>query len=242
MKTQSQPNIQSHLQINQKNNIQEQTSAVIEQQPLTNKQQSILKFITSYIESYNIAPSFSEIQRYFNLKSVNSVQKYLKILKAKGYVEWPENNSKRALKLIQNTSNQLSESNSSIELPFLGYVAAGIPLEKLSYHETISVPKELVKKNANNCYALQVEGESMIDEGILPNDVLIVHNTQSAEQGALVIATIEEIESTVKRIYRHPDKIQHIELRPSNTRLESMWFDEHEVQIKGEVVALFRKY
>lgn len=129
------------------------------------------------------------------------------------------------------------------ELPFLGRVAAGNPIERVIDNETMAIPPYLVK-NPDLTYVLQVEGLSMIEEGINPLDLILVQEQSSAKNGDIVVASVEN-EATIKRIYFHPAekniKEALIELRPSNKNMKSMFFENEMVQIRGIVIGLIRK-
>lgn len=132
-----------------------------------------------------------------------------------------------------------------LPIPFLGKVAAGSPLERIYENEYIHIPAHLIRNPANH-FALKVEGDSMIDEGIFDGDTLVVQSQKAAKDGDLVVASINQ-EATVKRYYvkTNPKQLElgkQIELRPANPRLSSMWYSPAEVEIKGLVKALFREY
>ena len=130
-------------------------------------------------------------------------------------------------------------------IPLLGRVAAGLPIERVSENEFIEIPKNLVK-NTRDLFALVVEGDSMIDEGIMSGDTLIIQTQKIARDGDLIVASIEQ-EATVKRFFhkvnsKAPDLGKQIELRPANSKLTSMWYQPSQVEIKGLVKALIRSY
>lgn len=238
---------------------------------LTAKERSVLQFIEAELLAKGISPSYQEICDHFGFASFNSVQNYLKQLSQKGYVSIQQN-QKRAIQLLHSAEdfhknlverlqvpaepsrghflNQSSPKNSAFEdhsrvlpIPFLGRVAAGQPIERISENEFIEIPKNLVK-STRDLFALKVEGDSMINEGIFDGDTLIVQSQKVARDGNLVVASIDQ-EATVKRFFqktnpRDPEK--NIELRPSNSRLSSMWYHPAQVEIKGLVKALLRSY
>ena len=224
--------------------------------PLSTKERSVLEFIENELVSKGLSPSYQEICDHFGFASFNSVQNYLKQLAAKGYVELPQN-QKRAIHILHsakdfsknleerlNLDSDRSESNTTA-IPFMGRVAAGQPIERMADNEFINVPSEYVK-SPGNYFALKVEGDSMIDEGILDGDYLVVLSQKAAKDGDLVVASIED-ESTVKRFFhkKNPNaetNEKQIELRPANTKLKSMWYHPQKVDVKGLVKALFRKY
>lgn len=222
--------------------------------PLTAKEKSVLEFIESELLEKGISPSYQEICDHFGFASYNSVQNYLKQLSQKGYVENPQN-QKRAIRLLYSAKDfhrNLEERLNSTEptpsvtsIPFLGRVAAGSPIERLSDNEFMDVPANLIK-TPGQYFALKVEGDSMIEEGIFDGDYLIILSQKTAKDGDLVVATVDQ-ESTVKRFFYKKNNQsesgeKQIELRPSNAKLKSMWYPAQLVDIKGQVKALFRKY
>lgn len=238
---------------------------------LTVKEKSVLQFIEAELLAKGISPSYQEICDHFGFASFNSVQNYLKQLSQKGYVSIQQN-QKRAIQLLHSAEdfhknlverlqvsaepsrgrflNQSSLKNSAFEdhsgvlpIPFLGRVAAGQPIERVSENEFIEIPKNLVK-STRDLFALKVEGDSMIDEGIFDGDTLIVQSQKVARDGNLIVASIDQ-EATVKRFFQKlnsQDPEKTIELRPSNSRLSSMWYHPAQVEIKGLVKALLRSY
>lgn len=222
--------------------------------PLTQKERSVLEFIEKELKETGISPSYQEICDHFGFASFNSVQNYLKQLTQKGYVETSQN-QKRAINVLhsaqdfqKNLEQRLGPSENhqqTTAIPFLGRVAAGAPIERFEDNEFIHVPSEFVKLHGQY-FALKVEGDSMIDEGIFDGDYLVILSQKNAKDGDLVVASIEQ-ESTVKRFFhkKNPTSTSHekqIELRPANPRLKSMWYHPQNVEIKGLVKALFRKY
>lgn len=238
---------------------------------LTSKEKAVLQFIEAELLSKGISPSYQEICTHFGFASFNSVQNYLKQLSQKGYVSIQQN-QKRAIQLLHSAGdfqnnlierlqvtaepssssfkNQSSPKISDLDqrskvlpIPFLGRVAAGAPIERITENEFIDIPAELVK-NARDLFALRVEGDSMIEEGIFDGDTLVVQSHKSARDGDLVVASIEQ-EATVKRFYKNTSAAHAdhpIELRPANKRLTSMWYHPSQVEIKGLVKALLRNY
>ncbi|MES2802694.1 MAG: transcriptional repressor LexA [Bdellovibrionota bacterium] len=239
--------------------------------PLTAKEKSVLQFIEQELISKGVSPSYQEICDHFGFASFNSVQNYLKQLSTKGYLLIPQN-QKRAIQILHsandfqkdlaNRLNLVKEPSKSsfagqssqsphgqdskvLPIPFLGRVAAGSPIERLHENEFIDVPVHFMK-SPGDYFALKVEGDSMIDEGIFDGDLLVVLSQKNAKDGDLVVASVEA-ESTVKRFYmkKNPEistSTKAVELRPANPRLTSMWYAPQQVDIKGLVKALLRKY
>lgn len=229
--------------------------------PLTAKEKSVLSFIEAQLRQNGISPSYQEICDNFGFASFNSVQNYLKQLTTKGYLHMPQN-QKRAIQLLHSAgdfqstlekrldkggSSRPSTHDNFLTIPFLGKVAAGAPLERHYQNETIKIPRELLKTNSvADHFALKVEGDSMIDEGIFDGDHLIVRSQSSASDGDLVVATVSDSdeyanahEATVKRFFR---KKEQIELRPANPRLNSLFYSPKQIEVRGLVKALFRSY
>ncbi len=228
--------------------------------PLTPKEKTVLHFIEEQIMSSGVSPSYQEIRENFGFSSFNSVQNYLKQLRDKGYISWNQN-QKRSLEVLHSSEKirndliltqsgprqapLLQASDEVLALPFLGKVAAGIPLERVESGETIPVLRSFVR-DASKTFVLKVEGDSMIDEGILDGDLILVQSQPSAKNGDLVVATVED-ESTVKRYYLRPYpygelKEMMVELRPSNPKMNSLWYSPDEVSVRGLVTGLIRNY
>jgi repressor LexA len=233
--------------------------------PLTAKEKMILEFIENQLVETGVVPSYQEIKDHFGFASFNSIQNYLKQLASKGYVSVAAN-QKRAIqvlqpssaaqnnlvglkeKLVQKKLKKISQETPRerllqasreevLSLPLLGQVAAGAPIEHFEYNEFIDVPPSLVR-NKTKTFALKVKGQSMIEDGILDGDFILVQKQSTAANGEIVVATVDN-ESTVKRIYA---KEQRFELRPANSSMQSMWYPIDQVQIQGVVVGLLRKF
>ena len=216
-------------------------------QSLTPKEKNVLVFIESYIEEQGFSPSFSEIQEHFSFGSVNSVQNYVRQLESKGYLYTPGGNQKRAIQVVHSANtlpNNLREikhrMTPNTQVPLLGKVAAGAPIEHFSYDEYIDIPVSLLKK-PDQTYALQVQGNSMIEDGIHDGDTILVQRQSFAIDGEIIVAVVDH-EATVKRIYRPKGDSTKVELRPANSDMESFWYDADKVDIRGVVVGLIRKY
>lgn len=216
-------------------------------QPLTPKEKSVLEFIENYMGDQGYAPSFVEIQKHFGFASLNSVQNYLRQLEAKNYIHKPSGNQKRALQLkhtAQSLPNHLKEISTrlapNITIPLLGYVAAGAPIEHVKHDEFIDIPVSMLKR-PEETYALLVQGDSMIEDGIHDGDTILVQRQHVAQDGDIVVAVVHN-EATVKRLFHPKKKGGPLELRPANSNMDSFWYDPKEVDIRGCVVGLIRKY
>jgi len=161
------------------------------------------------------------------------VHEHLTNLERKGYIRRTYNES-RAIEVLPPKG-----TSGATEIPLLGRVAAGLPIESLMHSETIAVPDEMLSKRGPN-YALRVQGESMIEDHILDGDYVVVHGRQSAENGEMVIALVGGSEATVKKFYREPGG--WIRLQPANATMAPMRYQERDVMIQGVVVGVIRKY
>ncbi len=203
---------------------------------LTDKQKDVLDFICSYTSDHGRPPTQREIKEHFNLKSYGSVQRYLKYLMDMGYLdlEW---NARRGIKV--KSEGALFSQSISYEIPLLGEVAAGCPLEVVEQSDRlITVPQNMIKLGKKH-FALKVRGDSMIEDGIFDGDTVICQEASSAETGCTVVALVNR-DATIKNYYK---KSEHIELHPANSRLKPIIVTpEDEFQIVGVLVGLIRSY
>jgi repressor LexA len=199
---------------------------------LTKRQRSILKFITAFIQTEGYAPTLEEIRDHLGLSAVSTVHEHLEKLIAKGYIirGW---NQSRSLALTP----EATVSHGTRLIPLMGRVAAGSPIEAVADPEDISVPETLMGKGET--FALRAVGESMVDEGILDGDTLIVERSEVAENGVLVIALVKGRDAAVKRFYKRGGRI---ELVSANAKHPPMTFGAEDVRIQGIVVGLLRRY
>ncbi len=200
-------------------------------QPLTKRQREILDYLNAFIERHGYAPSLEEIGHQFELSSLATVHKHLTNLQEKGFIKRAWNRS-RSVELIQTPS-----APRALELPLLGFVAAGAPIEAVAGHDTIAVPDALVGKRGS--YVLRVKGDSMIDEQIRDGDFVIIEDRRTAENGEMVIALVGGLDVTLKKFFRDGARIR---LQPANPTLQPMFFDASHVQVQGVVVGIMRKY
>lgn len=206
---------------------------------LTKKQMEVYRFISSYTDEHGIAPTQREIKEYFGLKSFGSVQRYLNYLMDADLLE-RDLNARRGIVLRQNDSSSVSSQETVCELPLLGLVAAGNPIEALENPDDhFPVPVQMIKSSHQH-FALRVQGDSMIEDGILEDDIVIIRQTAKAEVGQTVVALIDG-DATLKNYF--PSKNQ-IELRPANSRLKPIFVGEDitDFKIVGKMVGLIRSY
>lgn len=203
---------------------------------LTRRQRQVLDFIEAFIRQHRYSPSLEEIGRGLGLSSLATIHKHLKNLEQKGMIRRHWNHS-RSIQLVDSGMDGLIER--VVELPLLGRVAAGQPIEAVMDSETLDVPQHLVE-GARQTYVLQVVGDSMIDEHIQDGDYVIVEGREEAMPGDTVVALIEGENVTVKKFYPEPDGM--IRLQPANPDLAPIWVRADQVKIQGVVIGLMRKY
>ena len=199
---------------------------------LTRRQKEILDFLDKHISRKGYAPTIEEIGDHFGLSSLATVHKHLSNLQSKGLVKRDWNRS-RALELVP---TQVSVK--AVELPLLGRVAAGSPIEAITASETIFVPEDMVGRR--DTYVLQVKGDSMIDEQIRDGDFVIVENRKSARDGEMVIALVDGENATLKKLYREGGGM--VRLQPANARVKPIVLDQDRLAIQGVVIGVLRKY
>ena len=200
-------------------------------QPLTKRQREILDFLNEFIEQNGYAPSLEEVGRRFGLSSLATVHKHLTNLQEKGFIRRAWNRS-RSVELVPSRVG-----TRAIDLPLLGNVAAGAPIEAVVSAETVSVPEDLVGKA--DTYALRVRGDSMIDEQIRDGDLVIVEDRKTANDGEMVIALLGGQDVTLKKFYRENG---HVRLQPANETIQPLIVDATQIQIQGVVVGVMRRY
>ena len=199
--------------------------------PLTKRQREILDFLNEFIQQHGYAPSLEEIGRRFGLSSLATVHKHLTNLQEKGFIKRAWNRS-RSVELVQTRAG-----GRAVELPLLGFVAAGSPIEAIATAESIAVPEDMVGKR--DTYVLRVRGESMIDEQIRDGDFVIVEDRKTAENGEMVIALLGSSDVTLKKFYRENGQVR---LQPANPAMQPLIVAADQVQVQGVVVGVMRKY
>ncbi len=210
---------------------------------LTNRQQEIFEYIKEYIRENQYPPSIRDIAAHFSLASAGGVHKHLNNLKRKGFITF-ENNISRSIQILSNedfgtgNSSRSSQDTRLIELPLMGKVAAGQPIQHFLENETMEFPESMIRK-PDKSYVLRVQGNSMIEECICDGDYLIVEHRNYAENGNTIIAMINHKEATVKKFF-HEEK--RVRLQPANHTMEPIYVDPQELSIHGVVVGVLRHY
>jgi repressor LexA len=198
---------------------------------LTKRQKELLDYLDGYILKHGYAPTLEEIGRAFGLSSLATVHKHLTNLERKGVIRRKWNRS-RALDLVPQ-----QRRSAAVDLPLLGRVAAGAPIEPLEQADTIAVPEELAGRGET--FVLRVKGRSMEKEGILDGDYIVVQARPQAENGDTVVALVRG-EATVKRFYR--EKGGMVRLQPANDEMRPILARGADVEVRGVIVAVLRKY
>ena len=204
---------------------------------LTKKQKELYDFLDHYIKSNQISPSFEEMKRAVNLKSKSGIHRLITSLEQRGFIKRLKHKA-RAMeitkKLYQNNSNE-----TSYEIPLLGAIAAGNPIEAIENpDEYISVPSNFMSPN-NQYFGLKVKGLSMIDKGIFDGDVAVIKKTSSVLNGKIAAVLTNDNEITLKTINIDNNKIYLI---PANKNFEEKIFNINEVKIQGALTGIIRKY
>jgi repressor LexA len=200
--------------------------------PVSPRQRQVYDFISRFIEVNNQPPTIAEIGKQFKMSSSASVHSILSALEEEGLIKRIPHVS-RGIEIIK---QEVAENDS--ELPLLGLVAAGQPIEAVLSHQTVSVPRNMIGRG--RMFALRVRGDSMIEENIQDGDVIIVASQQTAENGQVVVALIDGNYATVKKFYREPEFIR---LEPANPQFKPIFIKTPErLQIQGIVRGLIRNY
>ena len=195
---------------------------------ITKKQKEILDYIQDFIEKNGYSPSYREIANYFKLSSVATVAEYVNTLRSKKYLENSDNCIHRSLQVNP------TYAENYYEISLMGYIVAGRPIEAIRTDETIDVPKDMCGKGV---FALKVKGDSMINDGILDGDYVIIEPCPRPKNGDIVVALIDQENATLKRYYKEKDFIR---LQPANAQYAPI--RTKNVMIQGKVKGVIRKF
>lgn len=200
--------------------------------PITARQRRVLDYIKHYFDGHQEAPTISEIGQEFGMSSSASVHHVVSILEREGLIRRIPNVS-RGIELVK---DDLAENN--YEIPLLGIVAAGAPIEAVLNYETVCIPRDMLRQG--RMFALRVRGDSMIDEQIREDDFIVLQSQQTADNGQTVVALIDGSDTTVKRFYGGRNQVR---LEAANPRYKPIVIRPPErVQIQGVVVGVIRNY
>jgi len=205
---------------------------------LTKRQKEVLDLLVTFLNKHGYSPSFEEIAKSMKLNSLATVHKHITTLEKKGYVRRGYNQSRsiEVLQLPKQVREQVA-SRQDIELPMMGRIAAGRPLEAVEDRETLSLGEFA---RGGNSFVLQVKGSSMRDDHILDGDYIVVEPTQVANTGEIVVALVGGTDATLKRFYREGGG--KIRLQPANSEMQPIIVPAVDVKIQGRVIGVLRKY
>jgi repressor LexA len=200
--------------------------------PITARQKRVLDYIKQYFDAHQEAPTIAEIGKEFGMSSSASAHHVVSILEREGLIRRIPNVS-RGIELVEEATNA-----EAYKIPLLGIASAGAPIEAVLNYETVSIPQDMMREG--RMFALRVRGDSMIEEQIRDNDLIILQSQQTAENGQTVVALIDGSDATVKRFYGNRNQVR---LEPANPSYQPIVIGPPErVQIQGVVVGVIRKY
>jgi repressor LexA len=211
---------------------------------LTRKQHELLTYINERLGETGVSPSFEEMKDALDLKSKSGVHRLISALEERGFIRRLPNRA-RALEVTKMPDVRTgaasppaaANSNDVIEIPLHGRIAAGTPIEALQGTDTLPVPAALLGPGEH--YALQVAGDSMVDEGILDGDFALIRKTDTARDGEIVVALVDKEEATLKTFRREGSMIR---LDPANRRYDPQRYRPEQVEVQGRLAGLLRRY
>jgi repressor LexA len=204
---------------------------------LTKRQKQVLDFIAGFVDENHYCPSYEEIARGLQLASLATVHKHISVLESKNYLKRGFNQS-RSLELTAKYLSELQRSKPpQLEIPMRGRIAAGAPVEAVEQRETINFADFA---GGPNTYALEVRGNSMIDDHICDGDIVLLEKAAEARDGDIVVALVAGSDATLKRLYREPGDM--IRLQPANSTLQPIVVPAADVAVQGRLLAVLRKY
>jgi repressor LexA len=207
---------------------------------LTRRQKEFLDFLIGFTDSKGYSPSYEEIASALDLASLATVHKHVSALEMKGYIRRGFNQSRSlevSPKYLQEYREMRVNTAAPAEVPLLGRIAAGSPVEAISGNERLSFQDFVTDPNT---FALQVRGESMIEDHICSDDFVLVEKTDGVKDGDIVVALVDGSDATLKRFYREPDGM--IRLQPANASMQPIRVNPASLQVQGRVLAVLRKF
>lgn len=206
---------------------------------LTKRQKEVLDFIADFIDEHGYSPSYEELAQGLDLASLATVHKHIQALESRNYLRRLFNQSRSlevAPKYVQERRKARTPPRSA-EIPLAGRIAAGRPMEAIEGQDILQFSDFTGK---GDTFALQVTGDSMIEDHIMTGDFVLVERTEQARDGEIVVALVDGSEATLKRLYQEPNG--RIRLQPANASMQPIVVDAASVQIQGRVLAVLRKY
>jgi repressor LexA len=206
---------------------------------LTPRQKEVLDFILKFSEHHGYSPSFEEIAGGVDLASLATVHKHVSALEQKGYLKRRFNESRSIEVAAEYKQAELGRVKGSApgEIPLLGRIAAGTPVEAVENPETLNFADFA---GSSDTFALEVCGDSMIDDHILSGDYVLVQKTDRVRDGEIVVALVDGMETTLKRLYREADG--RYRLQPANAGMQPILVRPEQLEVQGRVLAVLRKY
>lgn len=224
---------------------------------LTQQQLNLLVFLTRYMDEHCISPTFDEMKDALNLKSKSGIHRLISGLEERGFIKRHENRA-RAVEILRRPESAVSTQNdipphnmpasnagsthhgqdTTVSVPLYGKIAAGTPIAAIANEQnTVDIPMGFL--GSHECYALEIEGDSMINAGIMDGDIVLIERCQSANDGDIIVALVDEEEATLKRLRR---EIGQIILQPENEDYDPIKLDPQRVKIQGKLKTLYRHY
>jgi len=203
---------------------------------LTKRQKQVLDFIANFVDDNGYCPSYEEIARGLSLASLATVHKHISVLETKSYLKRGFNQS-RSLELTPKYVQEQRRTRPPAEIPLLGRIAAGTPVEAVEQREVLNFADFA---GNNNTFALEVRGNSMIEDHICDRDLILLERVGQVHDGDIVVALVAGSDATLKRFYREPGDM--IRLQPANAALKPIVVPARDVQIQGRLLAVLRKY
>lgn len=202
---------------------------------LTDKQRKVLDFIQRYVALHEVAPKLQEIAEGIGIASRGVVHRYVQALVDAGFLETVSGKHRGIRLLVSNSGPSLRRQEST--LPLLGKIAAGKPIEAIAGEDEIDLTSFFGSGN----FAIRVQGDSMIEAGIMDGDIVVIEFRETANDGDIVVALIDEEETTLKR-FKRSQQGKYIKLIPANSQMEPMVYEAHRVRIQGVLVGQLRRY
>ncbi len=197
---------------------------------ISEKQRQVYDFIVKFVKTEGHSPMIRDIARHFGFSSPATVHKYLVALEVAGMIVRGKRNA-----LVQLLPEE--HNSEAIDIPLLGKIAAGRPIDVIAQEEAVSIPKEMLGRSRT--YALRVVGDSMIDEHIADGDLIVVEHCQQAQNGQTIVALVDDNSATVKKIFYEKGQVR---LQPANQKYQPIMLNPNQVKVQGRVIGVMRRY
>ena len=205
---------------------------------LTKKQKELYDYLCDYVIKNQISPSFEEMKNAVNLKSKSGIHRLITSLEQRGFIKRLKHKA-RAMEIVKKNESTSNESSTYLEIPLLGSIAAGDPIEAIENPDQhIAVPANFISPN-NQYFGLKVKGDSMIEAGIHDCDTVIIKKTSTADTGQIAVVLIDEQEATLKKIRK---KGNTIALEAANKNYDTKIYASNRIKIQGRLISLYRNF